>query len=255
MTREKVISKIKKLLELSNSNNEHEAAQAAAMAAELKLKHQIEEADISEEEFDEIDEPVEDHVIDEMGRTLHWKFEISNGLCKAFGCKAYYQNISYPRYGSRQKRESKFRVVGQRSNIDAIKYMYKYLTSEVERLTHKAYHEEVSECQKSYVSPPSARTWKRAFRLGAATVISHRLAEQRKKTFEKAKLEGKSNALVALDKQASAVKEYVKSLRLQRGSVPYYTSRSGFSAGAEAGRSIPLGSSKKIGSGSKQLKG
>lgn len=59
-----VLDKVRKLLELAKSANEHEAATAAARAAELMLKHQIEEADL------EAVKPAGEHRIDPAGHEV-----------------------------------------------------------------------------------------------------------------------------------------------------------------------------------------
>ena len=54
-----VVEKIRKLLELSKSDNEHEAASAAAMAQELMVKHAIEEEEIRGRDPKSTSEPIE----------------------------------------------------------------------------------------------------------------------------------------------------------------------------------------------------
>ena len=46
MTREQVVSKVRKLFELSNSSNENEAALAAAKARELLSRYNLSMADL-----------------------------------------------------------------------------------------------------------------------------------------------------------------------------------------------------------------
>ena len=50
MTKEQVVSKVRKLFELSNSSNENEAALAAAKARELLSRYNMSMADLPTEE-------------------------------------------------------------------------------------------------------------------------------------------------------------------------------------------------------------
>ena len=65
---EKIIERIKKLLELSKSSNEHEAAIAASRAAELMMDHQISEAEIHSSSVRA--EPVVEEMIDKEGKIV-----------------------------------------------------------------------------------------------------------------------------------------------------------------------------------------
>ena len=237
-SKEKIIDRVRKLLARAKSDNPHEAALAAAMAAELQLEHQIAEAEI--EDAAEV-EPITEESVDATGKLVSWKGQILMGLVGAFGCEAY-------------------QVVGTPSSIDTIKYMYQYLCAETVRLADVGYGDEVRECDLSGVSRPSARAWKGSFRVGCAGAIRDRLLEQRKKTMDGAKAAGKSTALQRIDDQRLAVKSYIKSNvgPLRKGGRSYAgQNRSGRAAGRVAGQSVGLGGSSRgaISAGAKRLGG
>lgn len=269
MSDEKIIDKIRKLMKLATSANEHEAALAAAHATELMLKHEIDQAKLAEsddgaEELGEVDE----ESIDETGSIVPWKGNLAGGLAESQGCYFYYSATPYVR-GQKQRRT--YMIIGQESKRQTIKYMYQYLCAELIRLADEAFRKAILKHRaeaKEYAAsglemgpPPSARAWKNAFRLGAASMIWKRLNEQREETHKEAEESGQSAALVVVAKNAEAVqvwkKENVKKLSKGRGGV--FSSGSGFAIGREAGKTVGLGggeralgqgSAKQLGSGS-----
>jgi hypothetical protein len=257
---ESVLTKIRKLLELSKSSNEHEAATAAARAAELMLKHEIEEADLeaAKPQAEQVVHPVVDEVIDENRRKVAWKFYILTALARAFGGDVY----SW-KYTDRIEK----RVIAPAPAMQAIRYMYSYLTGEIDRLANTAYATEHAECKASGVEAPSARAWKSAFRVGAATVIYNRLSEQRSQAHSVAKAAGKSQALAVINRQADALDTFKrtkhrwmftksgKERSWSSSSTAGRSSSSGYEAGQSAGRSVSLGGGKQLGSGSRCLGG
>ena len=248
---DKIIDRIKKLLSLSQSNNEHEAALAAGQAADLMFKHEIKEAQLCESDEDK--EDVDVTSLDETGSIVNWKGNLMNGLADGLGCAMHFSQIK--KRGEKMK--TFYNVVGQPSKVDTIKYMYHYLVGEVDRLADKAYREEYMECKKSNVLPPSARSWKNAFRLGASSMIAKRLRKQREESHKDAEDAGLGFALVVVKKSEEAVVAFVakKYPKLKKAASATYRSGSGYGAGAEAGKGVGLGNSgnTKLGAGSKQL--
>ncbi len=244
MTTTKIIDRIRKLLELSKSSNEHEAAQAAARAADLMLQHQIDQAELEPDVAKA--EPITEEVVDDKNKwRVQWRLNLVSGLAKSLGGHCYFQGGRYS-------------VIGSKSVIATVRYMYSYLVPEVERLADLAYKQEAEECRRSDVDPPSARAWKGSFRVGCSLVIRQRLVEQREKTFKKARAEGKTQALAIVDKEKTAVQEYIAQThgRFRTvGSNAGRRSTSGYEAGAAAGRDVNLGGGKAIGAGNRRLPG
>ena len=254
-----ILERIRKLLELSKSDNEHEAAQAAARAAELMLEHEIEEADLEAAKpvAEQQVHPAADEVIDVDKRYVTWKGYIKSGLATAFGGDTY----NWHRHGRVESR-----VIAPAPAMQAIRYMYSYLTGEVDRLADVAYAGEHAECRASGVEPPPARAWKSAFRVGAATVIHNRLSEQRPKARRAALEAGKTQALAVVDRQADAIEAYKRKAHAWMyrkdgkerswggGSTAGSSSSSGYAAGRAAGANVNLGGGRQLGAGRGQLK-
>lgn len=271
MSEEKIIDKIRKLMTLANSANEHEAALAAARATELMLKHEIEEAQLAVTEGAEVIEEVESQSIDETGSIVPWKGNLCAGLAQSMGCEFYYGSA---RGGAGHKRHRTYLIIGQEAKRAMIKYMYKYLCAELIRLADLAFRKAVLKQRADYISevkeykasgldagpapkPLSARSWKNGFRLGAATTIWNRLNKQRKETHQEAQEAGQTTALVVVAKNADAVQLWMKkNVKLSgKGRAGTTSSSSGYGAGREAGKSVGLGGGEKaLGQGgAKQL--
>jgi hypothetical protein len=264
---EKIVDRVRKLLELANSANEHEAALAAARAAELMTEHQISEAEIAVKrgQAESAVEACADELIDgdEEGRSVTWRYWIVDGIAESLGGDVY------------RGLGSELHAVVPASAMPTVRYMFAYLTREVERLANEAYAEEVRECAGSWCVPPGARAWKTAFRAGAAVKIRARLIEQRKATIQTHRQASrtlvmgaadKCQALVIVDRQSEAVVAHVRKAApwkftksgKERGGRSVScgsSSRSGFDAGRSAGERVQLGGGKALESGAKRLRG
>jgi hypothetical protein len=248
-TKDKMVDRVRKLLALANSSNEHEAAAAAAQAAALMVQFEIEAA-MLDTDCEPVTELPENEILDKSARNrVPWKVTIAGGIANSVGGRVYTSGGTV-------------HVVAQPGKLATISYLYAYLVSEVNRLADLAYGREVSECDASLVSRPSARSWKNAFRLGAAGVIRSRLATQRAFTKQEAKnkalAEGGGNrgctALAtttrALEIMAKAEKDVDAFIRknvgpLGRAAAASHSSNSGYGAGRQAGGSMGLGGSAR----------
>lgn len=237
VVKERVIDRIRKLLELSKSTNEHEAALAAANAAALMLENQIEEAELDNSVG--AAESATEEVIASDPKRVQWKLTLIHGLADSLGGFCFFLNRSYRQIGI--DAVCKYKVIGTPSVINTVKYMFAYLVPEVERLAHEAYAEEAVECLASGVEAPSARAWKGSFRIGCAQIIAERLNAQRKVTLETARAEEKSKALAVIDKMAIDIQEFVKrkypKMR-KTGSMAGRRSQGGLEAGRAAGQKV-----------------
>lgn len=240
MSHDKIIDRIRKLLALSKSANEHEAAMAAGQAADLMLKHEIEEASLCDAE--DTPEGVESETLEKGKQHTSWKRVLANGLCQSFGCQSY---------GDRLSGMAKTIIVGQPSKLATIRYMYQYLVAEIERLANATYR------AHARFTTESARSWKNAFRLGASSAIYKRLLAQREETHAAARIAGQGSALVVVKRSEEAVAAYIKKAvpNLRSSGRASCSSRSGFGAGKSAGERVSLGGGHGLGAGTKQLGG
>lgn len=143
-TRESLIETIRSLKKMEEqSTNEHEAANAAAMATRLLMKHNLhwEEVDIADTSGGS-DPFVEDARIftntdgDPSLKMSAWKVSLATKVAKVCLCKAIFRS------GDRYRKEpAKFFLLGRRSNVEVADYLYNYLEREISNLGEKAYLE------------------------------------------------------------------------------------------------------------------
>src|ERR1700761_4638393 len=111
----KIIDRIRKFRALAASNNSpEEAAQAAAYAADLMFKHQIEETDL-EVAPRVVEEVVDEAVASAEGKREVWKSHLAYHLALAFGCKMYID---------RSRGKASYQVFGLKSAVQTISYMF-----------------------------------------------------------------------------------------------------------------------------------
>lgn len=111
-----VIERIKKLLALSESSNEHESSTAMLQVQKLLVKHKLSMKEI--EEFGE-KEPI--NVVDDMSdicmTTGKWKGILSMVICDNFGCYCYSQS---------KNRKTYITFVGKDTDVTVCKIVLKY---------------------------------------------------------------------------------------------------------------------------------
>lgn len=260
-----IVDKIRKLLELSRSDNEHEAAAAAARAADLMHQHQVDEAELqaARPESERRVAPAARAVL-WTGPSVTWRWQIAAALADSFGGVAFYGRSATPDAWDTV-------IIGPEPCLGGCSYMYGYLTAEIARLADAAYADEAAECAASGIERPSARGWKGAFRVGAAVTIAKRLREQHQVSVGRARAAakpaalGQTTALAIIDQQARAcvalAREQAPFLfradgKMRAGTTSYAgtSSRSGRQAGEAAGRSVHLGGGRALGAAKGQLR-
>jgi hypothetical protein len=233
MANEKIIERIRKLLELSHSDNEHEAAQAAARAAQMMSENAVTEAMLQVVNPDDEVPVVPERIVEgeptyDAERRIAWRDRIATAVAHSFDCVA-----------------------------------------EVERLADEAWLKEGADLVAVGQRP---RAWKSAFRLGAADVIHERLYTDIYARKEREKEQAKQlaaaqpkqlvgagaaaaeqqlalvrvdKALAIVEKDRSEVKaafeKRTKGFRRMRGMGNSTRTRGGYRAGREAGANISLG--------------
>lgn len=250
-----VLAKIRKLLNLAKSANEHEAALAASRAAELMAEHGLAEAELRVTDATKTAEPI----VEDVGtsatqadkRGVLWKGQLARGVTAAHGCKFWWHGPS-------------IRLLGRKSAVQAADYTITWLVGEVERLADAAWNDEGS------WGGGNARAWKNSFLLGCAMRIAERLIEQAKAHPELAIVHThkagrgavalpalQSTALVVLAKDAIEVcREWdrvAEKFTARRG--PTVSNRGAYAQGHEAGGNVNLGGGRALGAGAKRLGG
>jgi len=159
-----IIEKIRKLLALANSCNEHEAALAASHAQRLLSEHNLAMADIESEQKPQSADKVEATV----SKTLpKWVRYLSAGVCTAFDCQA----IHHPALG-------KMTFIGVGADVQVAAYTFVYLDKTVRKLCSSYIKHHVNDG-----TPNRQRELMRqSYYLGAVSTITGRLREQKVQT-------------------------------------------------------------------------
>lgn len=247
MSIEKITNRVRKLLQLADHGTEHEAANAAAQAAALMAKYELDEALVRLDEPSKPAEPIQKEARLEPEqkediKRVAWKEAIASAVAKDLGVKMYFSPVE----NSRGRWRYQIRGMGRESAIQAWRYTCAYLWNTVNELADNMHHEE---------EHGSARAWKSAFRLGCATRIAIRLSEARaikaeELVLRKAGLQGKeSMALTVVEKDRNQVDvEYAAfSKNWSKGSigaVGSISSGDGYAAGNQAGDRVSLGNAR-----------
>lgn len=121
--KERLIAKIKKVLALGQSSNEHEAALASSMAQELLDRYNLTMSD------DEIRE----YFFAEAGYFPRWKVLLFTRLAKIYDLTPYRSM----RWVSRSKKKSVLGVIGYATDREIFEYTFDYLSRTVEKMYRK----------------------------------------------------------------------------------------------------------------------
>jgi hypothetical protein len=167
-----VISRVRKLLALSEgTTSPAEAATAAARARELIAEYRLAEADLAVTSGASL--PEEDVVENQIEgdyarkRASAWRVQLAGVLARSLGCKIYYYKAS-----------SRIQAIGRESDVQTLGYLQGYLALEITRLTEDGWRAVKSSCGDDAELPQPAR-WRNSFRLGVVSTIRSRLAPQR----------------------------------------------------------------------------
>ncbi len=159
-----IIDKIKKLLALANSCNEHEAALAAAHVQRLLAAHNLAMADITAAERPD----KADRVETDVARTLpKWIRHLSAGISSAFDCQA----IHHPATG-------KMTFIGIGADVQVAAYTFTYLDRTVRKLC-AGYLRQHADIQ---TAGRQRELLRQSYYLGAVSTITRLLHDQKRQT-------------------------------------------------------------------------
>lgn len=181
---EKVIEQVQKLLNLSKSGNEHEAALAFAKAEALLEKYRLDMTTIEmmtgkKEEIVQEDEPLMD-----TESISEWESKLGNGIAHLHGCTTI-------RIG-----QSMLKIIGRKSDIMFVRYFVTYIVLEIFRISGNALYKK----RKNYKD-----AW---FRGVVDTVLNRLYAAQR----ETRKNFNNPHAVVTIDNRYNESMEKLKEL-------------------------------------------
>lgn len=210
-----IIGKIKKLLALSSSSNVNEAALAACKMQELLVRHNLDLDTVSKWQAPSSYLAHEESLACNR-LTKRWKSHLCSIVAHNYFCTL----LSSPH-------STKVMIVGQKHNIEVVRYLYAYLEREIERLASVSMED----------NRPRPASYIRSFCLGAAYVIGRRLAESKKSMDES---EDCRALLVKSESELElAVKRIFGDVRSSKRA-PTVGSEEGFRDGVVVGREIPL---------------
>lgn len=173
---EKIIDRVKKLLALSNSSNEHEAQLAAQRAADLLSKHNMTLTDVEILDCEVIEEWFEVSKLGEKGKPYtsfpRWISRLSAVIARHFFCTPLL---------SKAIGKKKVGFIGSRSDAEVAKYVFYYLVKTTESLS--AEHIKRS---KTMVTPGRLRKYKLSYQMGVVNGIRLKLEESKKEPFRTA---------------------------------------------------------------------
>lgn len=187
-----VLSKIAKLRALAKNNTSaNEAAAAAAAADRLMQEHRIAEAQI-ESESGPACESIESIDALVSGKRSAWKERILSTLARNYECVFYMSNGRSLDNGKLSKKIT-YKVVGRKSDLDLVEYMYAWITSELERI-----------CKINHRGQGLSIAL--AFYEGAAEGLATALRQAK----EASKVQATSSALVVLEKRQDQARAWVR---------------------------------------------
>lgn len=184
MTKDEAIDKVKKLLALSHSPNEHEAALAAVMAKKILSTYNISGLDINEEtgktDF------VREYVV-EVGRVDEWTNELYKAVQQPYNCEVFLD------FGPIGLGPTKLVFMGEAANAKIAAYVTEYLLREIDRMADEAYETTQTPTQQwvdvsfawgnpdalnQLLRPTSRSRFMKSYRIGATMRIVEEILKQ-----------------------------------------------------------------------------
>ncbi len=160
----KIMDRIQKLLNLSQSSNEHEAAQAAANAEKMMLKYNISRMDLPEYRVEGI---VEKMVDTGFKNPPVWYEVLLQAVAEANMC-IIFKSIPAKFYGKRYNNVS-FVIVGTQRNTEMTWYVYLQLVKRMASLCETASRKHH---MWEYLNPNGKSKWRYSWFLGASQTAS-----------------------------------------------------------------------------------
>ena len=229
MVKEDVIAKVKKLLKLSESDNEHEANLALQKASQMMREHCISEAQVQGASKEKL-ESIDCENIHFPSNTKNWSQSLAAAVAKAFGCKVVFTGS-----GSTYNTKYTMRTFGTATDRATVQVMLDYSYATVNRLVKK-------EQKRLKIEEPweNVKRYSHNFRVGLAVSMRSTLAEIAKQNVKEVDdktqygiiLYDKSKRVEALFKE-----KYPNKLKAM-GSLSTRGSANGYNAGRDSGKNV-----------------
>lgn len=226
--KKKMLERVRKLLALSTSSNENEAAIAAGKAQAILAEYNISMSEVGNIHQDDDD----DIIIDKMDaiRMKPWRRPLAQSVAQMYFCTYFYVN-----YGPKDHHS----FVGTEANTTVAKMMYIYLVNTIEKLA-------VDYAERDVPSIKARGSYRRSFRTACTQRLCWRIHEriQAAKRGEVTGETGRALVLASMyDKWKQKTEEHLHATigkpRVSK-SVLRPTDAAGIRAGHEAGAKIGL---------------
>ena len=234
MTRERIVDRIRKLLALSASPNENEAALAAERAQELIAEHMVSMSEIGQAAKGGADKIGVDNTF--MTSARPWRRQIGVALADLYFCKYGFQPMRKP---GKKRIYDAHTFVGTESNRQVVQVMFAYLLTTVDRLAREGAKRVPAQDQSGYMG---------SFRIACALRLSERLRAKKKVTEENKTMTSTGTTLPALRSTYLAEQERIAAFVKETYEEQWTESKSrmraknlrGYSDGNRAAESIAL---------------
>ncbi len=206
-TREQTIEKIRKLLSLANSSNEHEANIANKQAQKLISQFHIDQAEI--ENTTKVKQEIVSVTVNSGSKSnILWKCRLLGDISKVNNCDFYTQKKESDEKSKSNSEKfassyTVYLVVGGKANVELVEILFNLILDQVEYFA--------KEYTPSVVSRQTSKSEKNSFKLGIVTRISQRLKEGKEEVIkEHIALKGASStALMVIDQERKEIELFV----------------------------------------------
>jgi hypothetical protein len=220
---DEIISKIKKLRELSKSDNINEAAQAAKTADRLISKYRISEQEIGNHISEEISQ--DETPLYESARAISWKYNLACIIAKHYSCYIY-NHVGSSETG---RKITRLVITGVKSDREIVHYMFNWLMFEIETLNKRNKGKGHLYCNSYCTGAVNG-----IFEQLEASKVEQTQSASESEVVALAKLDLRAIKAEELARAKNKIKNYTKTNHSKLLSDPYYT-------GVNAGKNIHLG--------------
>ena len=184
--RDKILTRIQKLLNLASGSSEHEAASAAAQAQKLMAKYDLCIEDITEDDEKRATTVIEVEVASGK-RMISWVYDLFCAVTDAFGTRTLIVD-GYKYKG--------LKVVGSESDVHATRITFEYLYDTVDRLA-----EGQAGNGKAFIN---------SYRLGVVASIREKLRAQARANKKEVQAEATEAGTALVLRKDQALVDYMK---------------------------------------------
>jgi hypothetical protein len=182
---QKLLERIKKLLSLATSDNEHEAKIAAERANELLIRHNL--------SIEHVEQLRDDDFVGEQLGTVKKRITVEDKLIRAILGKFFFVSTVQIKFG---RNGSSIKIMGEKTNIQIASYVYSFL------------HRTFKDLWNAYKKQTGATVGsKQSYYLGLYDGLYQQLNSQKNKIVKEC--EANTNALAIVDE---ALEKYVKQM-------------------------------------------